>query len=180
MRSRSTSSASPAAALLAIVLAAPPALADARLEPDRIEPGGPILFASGGADLLPESYPVLDRVAALLRANPTVTVEVQVHSDSTGSEAFNLTRSAQRAAAIVAYLVQQHGVPQSRLSAQGYGEVCPIAPNTTAEGRAANRRVVFYRTDTNLPRVCPVPPPPPPDPSSQFPDPDDARRQLPQ
>jgi outer membrane protein OmpA-like peptidoglycan-associated protein len=166
--------------MVALALAPTASRANARLEADRIEPGGTVYFETGSARITPESFRTLDAVAALLRANPSVTIEVQVHTDSTGMDAWNLRLSSARAGAIVEYLAQM-GVPLGRMSAQGYGETCPIAPNTTAAGRAANRRVVFYRTDANMPRSCPPPPPAPPpesyDPSSQFPDPADAVRQ---
>lgn len=153
--------------------------AQVSLRPDRIETNGAITFESGTAQIQTEAFRILDAVAQQLRDRPDLRIEVQVHSDSRGSSAFNLRQSQERANAILAYLVQA-GVPADHLSAQGFGETCPIASNQTAAGRAQNRRVIFFRLDSGQPRNCPIPaPPPPPEPDqySDFPDPDDAARQ---
>ncbi|HMV67833.1 MAG TPA: OmpA family protein [Myxococcota bacterium] len=100
-------------------------------------------FFFGEARIVPESYPVLDAVVGTLLANPQVTrVRVEGHTDYVGTEAFNLDLSERRADAIVAYLIE-HGVAAGRLVAKGYGEIFPIAPNDTPEGRELNRRVEF-------------------------------------
>jgi len=103
---------------------------------------------------------IVEQVVAALR-DPGITLQIQVHTDSRGSGAYNLRMSHERAAAIYQYLVRR-GVSPDRLTYQGYGETCPIATNQTAEGRQANRRVVFWRTDTGRPSPCPTPPPPAP------------------
>ena len=69
-------------------------------------------------------------------------VEVQGHTDSRGSAAYNESLSQRRAAAVAAVLVREHGVNPANVTARGYGEANPIASNDTEEGRAANRRVV--------------------------------------
>lgn len=167
--------------LLPIVLLAPRATrAEVALRPDRIETGGGLSFETNSARLRQESFTVLDRVAALMRQQASVAVEVQVHSDSRGSSAYNLRLSTERARAVYEYLLQR-GISSSRIAFNGFGERCPVASNRTAAGRAQNRRVVFWRTDTGRDRPCPVPSPPPPpqpDPADQFPDPNDAERQL--
>jgi outer membrane protein OmpA-like peptidoglycan-associated protein len=68
-------------------------------------------------------------------------IEIQGHTDSDGSEESNLALSEERAKSVVAYLVHE-GVAEGRLTAKGYGETEPIAPNTTREGKQLNRRVM--------------------------------------
>jgi len=97
-------------------------------------------FATGKADLTPGSAPVLDAVVRVLKANPNLRLEVQGHTDATGSAAFNQRLSGLRAKAVAAYFTA-HGVDSGRLTAKGYGPSQPAATNDTAEGRAKNRRV---------------------------------------
>ncbi len=99
-----------------------------------------IYFAPGSARLDPSSYPALDQIVQLLKENPTVIVEIQGHTDNTGSLALNMKLSQQRAEAVKRYLVE-HGIEEDRLIAKGYGPKKPIAPNDTPENRAKNRRV---------------------------------------
>jgi outer membrane protein OmpA-like peptidoglycan-associated protein/tetratricopeptide (TPR) repeat protein len=99
-----------------------------------------ILFNTGAATLLPESFTELNRLVNLLRENPNVRIEVSGHTDNTGSAAINRTLSRNRALSVRNYLISQ-GIPGERVRFEGYGFDRPIAPNTTAEGRAANRRV---------------------------------------
>jgi len=76
----------------------------------------------------------------------TITVAVEGHTDSVGSDAYNQKLSERRAQAAVDYLVSQ-GVDASRLQPTGYGESKPMASNDTADGRAQNRRVDLVVTD---------------------------------
>lgn len=101
-----------------------------------------INFETGSAVILPSSYPILDNIAELLKANTTVVIEIGGHTDSQGSDSYNLRLSESRANAVRNYLIQR-GVEATRLIAKGYGETMPIAPNTTRDGRARNRRVEF-------------------------------------
>jgi len=94
--------------------------------------------------LLADSKLILDRVAASLLAHPEVKVEVAGHTDSDGSDAYNLKLSDRRAKAVRDYLITK-GVPATQLTANGYGESKPIADNKTVEGRAENRRVELRR-----------------------------------
>jgi OmpA-OmpF porin, OOP family len=94
------------------------------------------------AELTPQSRPLLARVAADLAKHPDLRVEVQAHTDSSGSDSYNLQLSQRRAEAVRDYLVTQ-GVPPRQVEARGYGEAGPIADNATAEGRARNRRAVM-------------------------------------
>jgi outer membrane protein OmpA-like peptidoglycan-associated protein len=84
--------------------------------------------------------PELDRLAAVLRAYPGVTLEVSGYTDSEGSSSYNLRLSTSRAQAVVDYLALQ-GVDRARLSVVGRGEADPLADNGTADGRARNRRI---------------------------------------
>lgn len=99
-----------------------------------------VTFETGRSALRPDSYTVLDIVAASLIANPDIRIEIAGHTDSTGSAATNMRLSQARADAVRAYLAS-NGVAPDRMVARGYGPAEPIAPNTTADGRAQNRRV---------------------------------------
>ena len=99
-------------------------------------------FGSNSSVLTTTSSAVLDDVAAMLVKYDTVKVEVQAHSDSTGSAAYNKMLSQKRADSVVKYLTSKN-IDSSRLKAVGYGEASPIADNRTAAGRANNRRVEF-------------------------------------
>lgn len=90
--------------------------------------------------LVPESERSLDVVAAYLRAHPSVTLEIGAHTDTRGSEEYNL-RITQRAADEVLRGLLARGIAPARLRAVGYGESQPIADSATASGRAANQRI---------------------------------------
>lgn len=105
-----------------------------------------VTFETDSAKLRPESREILDRVAESLRAWPEIRVEVQGHTDATGSTAHNLALSQARADAVRIHLAGR-GVDPSRLVAKGYGESKPLAPNTTREGKAKNRRVELVKLD---------------------------------
>ena len=85
-------------------------------------------------------------MAASLKAWPEVRVEVGGHTDSSGPAELNRNLSQQRAESVRQYLIDA-GVAPGRITAVGYGEDRPIADNSTAEGRAANRRVELKRID---------------------------------
>ncbi len=102
-----------------------------------------IYFDFDKSTIKPESRPALEDAAKMLKENPSITVEIQGHTDSKGSDEYNLSLSDRRAAAVVAYLVTNLGVDASRLTSKGYGESMPIATNDTDAGRALNRRVEF-------------------------------------
>jgi len=99
-----------------------------------------VSFRTGRSDLTPDSYSVLDEVAASLVANPSVRIEIGGHTDATGSKQRNLDLSLGRALAVRAYLAAK-GVSPERMVARGYGPDRPIGDNRTVEGRAVNRRV---------------------------------------
>jgi OOP family OmpA-OmpF porin len=97
-------------------------------------------FEFDSATLTSDAERVLDGVADKLSANENVSVRLEGHTDSIGSEAYNLDLSQRRAESVKEYLASQ-GVSPSRMRAIGYGEEQPIATNETAAGRAQNRRV---------------------------------------
>ena len=104
-----------------------------------------VFFDSDSATIKPESYPDLDRAVRLMTTNDRLFGTIEGHTDSRGSDAYNLKLSQRRADSVRQYLVDK-GVPASRLDAVCKGEVSPIAYNATAEGRAQNRRVLLVRT----------------------------------
>jgi OOP family OmpA-OmpF porin len=101
-----------------------------------------VTFEFDSARLTGESKPVLDEVAADLKKYRRLQVELQGHTDSKGSDAYNLKLSEQRAQSVRDYLLSQ-GVGSQQLVAEGYGETEPVADNKTEAGRAENRRVVM-------------------------------------
>lgn len=100
-----------------------------------------ILFATGKAELQPESRPVLKEIASTLKEHADLKVLIEGHTDNVGAAAANLALSDARAAAVKAALVADFGVDGSRITTRGLGDTKPSTPNTTAEGRAQNRRV---------------------------------------
>lgn len=101
---------------------------------------GDINFATGTAALEPAAKTYLDKVAKLLRSVPNMTLLVKGHADNTGSATVNERLASDRASAVRNYLILQ-GIAAIRLSAQGFGSSMPVSENTSAEGRAKNRRV---------------------------------------
>jgi outer membrane protein OmpA-like peptidoglycan-associated protein len=101
---------------------------------------GSVLFASGKSALLPAAQNRLNQVAEALMATKERKLTVEGHTDSQGSSSFNQVLSQQRADAVRSYLISR-GYPSDLIQAQGIGEDRPVADNTSAEGRANNRRV---------------------------------------
>ncbi|MBL7808980.1 MAG: OmpA family protein [Saprospiraceae bacterium] len=99
-----------------------------------------INFATGTATLESGAKTYLDQVARLLRSVPNMQLAVKGHADNTGSRTVNEKLSTDRALAVRDYLLAQH-ILSSRLTATGFGSTQPLVENTTAEGRAQNRRV---------------------------------------
>jgi len=99
-------------------------------------------FDFNSAKLTPASETVLDEFVALLKLRPGAPAILGGHTDSKGKHEYNLKLSERRAASVRDYLVAK-GIPAGSLTAKGYGETKPIAPNTTDEGRAQNRRVTL-------------------------------------
>ncbi len=116
----------------------------AEIKPDMILQG--VSFTVGKAELTHGSLNVLDDVAASLYAWPEATIEIQGHTDSSGSAELNRAISMLRAEAVREYLVGK-GINPARMTAVGFGEDLPIGDNGTKDGRARNRRVELFRTD---------------------------------
>ncbi len=102
-----------------------------------------ITFDFNSAVIRPVSYPVLDDAARVFKAKPTMRVEIGGHTDSVGSDSYNMKLSNQRASAVREYFIRYHNIEPGRLIAVGYGETQPIADNRTRSGRDDNRRIEF-------------------------------------
>ena len=105
-----------------------------------------INFKTNSAEILPGSWAILDRALKVLQDFPDVHLEISGHTDSRGRSEYNRSLSQRRADSVKLYFVSR-GIPSSRLQSIGYGEDRPIADNSTASGRAANRRTEFKLID---------------------------------
>jgi outer membrane protein OmpA-like peptidoglycan-associated protein len=101
---------------------------------------GDVLFDTGKYTLRMPAREALAKLSGIVLAYPGLRLQVEGHTDSTGSHVFNQKLSEQRATTVRDYLVQQ-GVDMNAVSAAGFGEGVPIADNTTSVGRQKNRRV---------------------------------------
>lgn len=104
-----------------------------------------IQFETGKSTIVASSYPLLNQIANAFIDEPSWRVEVQGHTDNVGSIETNQRLSEERANAVRDFLIKA-GVPEQQLIAHGYGPSMPIADNSTADGRAKNRRVEFVIT----------------------------------
>jgi outer membrane protein OmpA-like peptidoglycan-associated protein len=104
-----------------------------------------ILFAYDKSDLTPAAEGNLDKLVTILKDYPDTNIEVQGHTDSKGTQNYNMGLSERRASEVSAYL-RTRGVTSSRITTKGYGESAPVADNSSADGRAQNRRVTFLIT----------------------------------
>lgn len=104
-----------------------------------------ILFATGKADLRPESRPVLKEIAETMKKYGDLKILIEGHTDNVGAAAANLTLSDARAAAVKAALVADFGVDGGRMTTKGFGDTKPAVANATAVGRAQNRRVEIVK-----------------------------------
>jgi len=101
---------------------------------------GDVLFDTGKYDLRPPTREMLAKLTGILVAHNGLRLEVEGHTDATGSDELNQKLSEQRAETVRDYLVKQ-GLDASAISAKGFGKTTPVADNTTAAGRQKNRRV---------------------------------------
>lgn len=101
---------------------------------------GNVTFATDSSDLRPEFFAVLTSVSKVLKEYNQTVVEVAGHTDSTGTDAYNQGLSERRAGSVAQYLTSQ-GINRQRLITIGLGESMPVADNSQASGRQANRRV---------------------------------------
>jgi outer membrane protein OmpA-like peptidoglycan-associated protein len=99
-----------------------------------------VLFKTGSFELLGGARERLAKVSGIVLAYPSLHLDVEGHTDSVGSDDYNMTLSQHRAEAVRDYLVQQ-GIPESNIAARGLGKAGPVASNDTPEGRQQNRRV---------------------------------------
>ncbi|TGK17848.1 hypothetical protein EHO61_10250 [Leptospira fluminis] len=102
-----------------------------------------IFFETNRFELTKDSEPELDRLAAILKADPNLKIRIEGHTDNVGKEKDNQVLSENRAKAVAEYLQSRHEIDPTRLQTVGYGDSTPIAPNDTPENRQKNRRVVF-------------------------------------
>jgi OmpA-OmpF porin, OOP family len=126
---------------------APPIEAIRTTEPPPTAPTDPVSlpmlrFKLGSTELTDESLPLLDQVAAALRARPGLRLELAAHTDASGSPAYNLDLSTRRAQAVLERL-KSKGIDERRLEARGYGETRPLADDLSPQGAELNRRIEF-------------------------------------
>jgi peptidoglycan-associated lipoprotein len=101
-------------------------------------------FKFGKSTMPDEAKADIDQLVQQLKANPNgAYIEIEGHTDNTGSKELNYKLGLERAEAVKRYLYEQHQVPLHKISVISYGEEKPIAPNKTKAGRAQNRRVVI-------------------------------------
>jgi outer membrane protein OmpA-like peptidoglycan-associated protein len=103
-------------------------------------PGSVAEFDVDSSAIRPQFRSTLDDIAQTLTSYPETYVDVYGHTDSDGSDAYNLALSQRRAQSVADYLVTR-GVQRARIATEGFGESQPIASNATAEGKQQNRRV---------------------------------------
>ncbi len=101
-----------------------------------------VLFKSGQRVVSPEAYPILRKVAELVRPLP-FNMKIEGHTDNQGDEMANWDLSVTRAVSVLRYLASNKLLPLSRLAATGYGSQKPLFPNDSEAERALNRRVEF-------------------------------------
>jgi len=114
---------------------------------DRIEIKQQVHFQSGKHRILPDSFALLDQVVSVLKDSPRMRISIEGHTDSVGTEAFNMRLSQRRAESVLQYLVGR-GVSPERLESVGFGPTKPVGSNKTAKGRALNRRTEFRIVST--------------------------------
>lgn len=100
-----------------------------------------IYFDFDKADIKPESKPTIEEIAKFLKEHPEIKLYIVGHTDNVGKLEYNMELSKRRAEAVVKELVEKYGIKSDRLKAFGVGPLAPVAPNSTEEGRAKNRRV---------------------------------------
>ncbi|MGE5406555.1 MAG: OmpA family protein [Methanosarcina sp.] len=101
-----------------------------------------VLFDFDKANLTADAQPTLNKLVDVLDKYPDTNIELQGHTDNTGTEKYNQTLSEKRAKSVDSYL-EQKGITGKRITIKGFGETLPKYDNTTESGRAQNRRVEF-------------------------------------
>ncbi len=110
-----------------------------------VEFNNSVLYGFNSAELNSAAYSALTDLITVLNKYPDTNIEVQGHTDSTGTMEYNQTLSERRAASVADYL-KAHGISSSRITTRGFGKTAPKYDNGTAEGRAQNRRAEFLIT----------------------------------
>ena len=110
-----------------------------------VEFSSAVLFGFDQAALSAEAMANLDKLVTVLNTYPDTNIEVQGHTDSKGTEAYNQTLSERRSKAVSDYILTR-GIKTGRVTPKGFGETLPEYDNETEEGRAQNRRVEFLIT----------------------------------
>jgi outer membrane protein OmpA-like peptidoglycan-associated protein len=119
-------------------------LAEGKLLYETILTDEDVRFGFDAAELSEQSTAALDAFAAEVREGPAdVYIEIQGHTDTTGTDRYNERLGLRRAEEVERYLRVEHGLPLHRMSVISYGESLPIADNGSREGRAQNRRVAL-------------------------------------
>ncbi len=104
-----------------------------------------ILFDVNSDVIKKESYEIVNQFGEALKTNANLKIKITGHTDSDGTPANNMDLSKKRAAAVKAYLVMNYSIADSRIQTDGKGASMPISNNTSAEGKAKNRRVEFVK-----------------------------------
>jgi OOP family OmpA-OmpF porin len=102
-----------------------------------------IFFVFDKSELKKESFPELDRLVVLMKNNNKMRIEISANTDNVGTESYNDELSIKRAESVLNYLAVKSGIDKTRIGMKHYGELNPVATNTTAKGRQLNRRVEF-------------------------------------
>jgi outer membrane protein OmpA-like peptidoglycan-associated protein len=102
-----------------------------------------IVYGTNKAEIKESSLPILREFAVFMNEHPNMVIEIRGHTDASGRDEDNLALSMERAFEVMNFLVKS-GVDGKRITARGYGETQPIAPNDTEEGRSKNRRTEFF------------------------------------
>jgi len=110
-----------------------------------VEFNSAVLFAVNKSDLSTEAKGNLDKLVTVLNTYPDTNIEIQGHTDSSGTEEYNQSLSEKRAAAVSTYLTGKAIAP-ARVTTKGFGEMAPKYDNTTPDGMTQNRRVEFLIT----------------------------------
>ncbi len=100
-----------------------------------------LTFPSGSDELRPDNFALLTKVQRVIREFPEARIVVEGHTDSQGNESMNQSLSRRRAIAVREYILSNIAMSADRITAVGYGESRPVAPNSTEAGRARNRRI---------------------------------------
>jgi len=99
-----------------------------------------VLFDTGSSTLKPAAREKLAKISGILLAHPGLSLQIEGHTDSVGTDEFNQQLSERRADSVRDYLAEE-GVSASSITARGFGKTQPVASNDTPEGRQRNRRV---------------------------------------